>query len=229
MTDHERIEELLAGYVLRSLGGVDASEADGLLTEHVPGCAECRDTLAAFQSVAAEISLDADPILPPTTLLPRLHREMEPRERRSRPLAALAVAASVVAVVGLAGTFLQGQAASAARTRGDALRNIFSFTRDNDAQMTSVGPATQVAAPGVDEFYLYGDSVPAPPSGSVYGVWLVTAGRARYLGSFAPRSDGWVYLHVETGGAAFDKILITVEPEGVSPSAPGTVEWYADS
>jgi len=42
--DHERIDELLAGYVLLSLSGEDAAEADRILVDHVPSCATCRAT-----------------------------------------------------------------------------------------------------------------------------------------------------------------------------------------
>ena len=49
-TDHERTQELLAGYVVRSLSGEDAAEADRVLTDHVPGCDECRSTLDAFRA-----------------------------------------------------------------------------------------------------------------------------------------------------------------------------------
>ena len=35
---HEAIEELLVGYVLRSLSGEDAARADHLLSDHVPHC-----------------------------------------------------------------------------------------------------------------------------------------------------------------------------------------------
>ena len=50
--DHTAIEELLAGYVLRSLTGEDASEADRLLSDHVPICSLCRQTLAGFLGIA---------------------------------------------------------------------------------------------------------------------------------------------------------------------------------
>ena len=80
--DHEAIDELLAGYVLRSLSGEDAAEADHLLSDHVPTCAACRDTLAAFQDLSADLALDAVPLAPPETLLPRLQRELEPPASR---------------------------------------------------------------------------------------------------------------------------------------------------
>ena len=44
--DHEQLEELLAGYALLALSEEDAARADRILTEHVPGCALCRRTLA---------------------------------------------------------------------------------------------------------------------------------------------------------------------------------------
>lgn len=227
MIDHERADELLAGYAMRALSGADAEEAERLLVDHVPDCGTCRATMAGFHAVAADLGLDADPVEPPDTLLPRLHRELEPRERRSRAIPALAVAASVVAVLGLAGTVLQGERAGDRQARVDALSNIFRFAQENDAEMVPVGPATQVAATGVSEFYLYGEDVPAPPPGSVYGLWVQGGDEARLVGTFLPRSDGWVYLHVSTRGMTYDRVFVTIEPAGVSPSAPGDVRWAA--
>ena len=99
--DHDVIEELLAGYVLRGLSGTDAAEADRLLSEHVPDCTTCRDTLDDLQRLTADLGLAATPVAPPETLLPRLHRELEPQAPRRRPMQLFAVAAGVVAVVGL--------------------------------------------------------------------------------------------------------------------------------
>ena len=70
--DHERIEELLAGYVLQSLSGEDAARADWLLARHVPSCSRCREILVDFQAVTGDLALTAQPLEPPETLLPRL-------------------------------------------------------------------------------------------------------------------------------------------------------------
>ena len=144
MTHHERYEELLAGYALRALSGPDAAEADRLLIDHVPDCRECREALTAFHAISADLALGAPSLEPPDTLLPQLHRELEPRERRSRALTTLAVAASVVALIGLTGTFLQGQRFGEEQDRVNALSNIFRFAQENDAQMVPVGSVTQV-------------------------------------------------------------------------------------
>jgi len=101
--DHERIEELLAGYALLGLSGEDAVEADRLLSDHVPSCPRCRDAVAGFQDVAGELALAAAPAAPPELLLPRIRRDVAriPLSRRRR--APVAAVAGVVAVVSLAG------------------------------------------------------------------------------------------------------------------------------
>src|SRR5437762_4613633 len=116
---HGDIEELLAGYVLRSLSGEDAAEADRLLTEHVPTCTTCRDALAGFQRVAGDLAFEAAPIDPPELLLPRIHRELEVPQRRRRPrVFVVGAAASIVAVIGLAGIAInQGMRANNAQDR----------------------------------------------------------------------------------------------------------------
>ncbi|MDQ3210096.1 MAG: hypothetical protein M3Q20_02795, partial [Actinomycetota bacterium] len=94
--EHEHIEELLAGYVLRSLSGADAAEADLLLSDHVPGCRRCKESLDDFERLSADLAFAAEPMAPPETLLPRLHRELEPQAPRRRPMQVFAVAASMV-------------------------------------------------------------------------------------------------------------------------------------
>ena len=75
--DHERIDELLAGYVLLSSLGEDAAEADRILAEHVPSCGRCRATLNELQAVSGDLALAAAPVDPPETLPPRIHRAID--------------------------------------------------------------------------------------------------------------------------------------------------------
>src|SRR6266508_1773128 len=121
--DHDRIEELLAGYVLLGLSGEDAVEADRLLSEHVPSCPRCRDQVAGFQAVAGDLALAVSPIPPPDLLLPRIRRGVAETPVRRRNRASLvAVAAGVAAIVGLAGLSVQlggREWCSQATTSGD--------------------------------------------------------------------------------------------------------------
>jgi Anti-sigma-K factor rskA, C-terminal len=229
---HEQIDELLAGYVLGSLSGEDAAQADRLLTDHVPTCAACRETLTAFQGVAADLALDAPPLSPPDTLLPRLHREMGPPERRRRPLQMFAVAASVVVVAGLAGLAVtQTLGRSHSQARADALSNAMNLAAQPNANLVPVGPATEISAPGQETFYLYGQDVPSPPAGMEYRVWLVSGTSATFAGRFLPE-NGFVALEVHFDPSRFDGLWVTVEPSSSDTStAPqaSDVLWHAAS
>jgi hypothetical protein len=225
--DHEQIEELLAGYVLRSLSGDDAAEADRLLSDHVPSCATCRDTLIAFQGLSADLALAAEPIAAPDTLLPRIHRELTEPERRRRPAQLVAVAAGVVAVIGLAGLSIgQGMRADSADARAEDLRAAAEMAVRPDASRVPVGPVRELTAPGVEEFYVLGDDCPAPPPGSVYRLWVVADGAATYVTDFLPE-DGRVFLTVPFDPSLYDDLWISVEPEGSEPTTPTDVLWAA--
>jgi hypothetical protein len=225
--DHEAIDGLLAGYVLRSLSGEDAAEADHLLSDHVPTCAACRDTLAAFQDLSADLALDATPLTPPETLLPRLHRELEPPASRRRPVQIFAVAASVVAVVGLAGLAVtQGLRASDANSRAEDFRSAAQMALRPDSNQVPVGPVNELTAPGVEEFYVMGDNCPQPPEGSVYRVWIVAGGQPTFVTDFLPE-DGQVFLSIPFDPSRYDDLWISVEPAGSDPTTPTDVEWQA--
>ncbi|MEP7059951.1 MAG: anti-sigma factor [Actinomycetota bacterium] len=226
--NHEAMQELLAGYALRSLSGEDAAAADRLLVEHVPGCSDCRRTLDAFQLVSADLALDADPITPPETLLPRLHREMGPQARRRRPVYLVAVAASVAAAVTLGGFALtEGGRANRAQTQADFTRKALDFARTHNADMTPVGPTTEISSPGVREFYIYGNDVPTPAPGLTYGLWAIPiqGSQARFLGDFMPDDDGYFGLRLLLDPTGYDHLLITEEQAGIRPAAPGATKW----
>jgi hypothetical protein len=228
---HEQIEELLAGYVLRSLSGEDAAEADRLLSDHVPSCSSCRDTLATFQTLTADLALDTAPVDPPETLLPRLHRELEPQARRRRPLQVVAVAASVVVVAGLAGLAVtQGVRANHSQRRADQLSNIMTFASQPNAKQVPVGPAIEVSEPGTEVFYLYGTTVPSPAPGTVYRVYLVSGSTPTYIGEFLP-DNGYVYLQVPFDPNVYDQLWVTAEVAGTPPATPtaGDALWQTAS
>jgi Anti-sigma-K factor rskA len=226
--DHEHIDELLAGYVLRSLSGPDAVEADRVLSEHVPTCARCRDTLTDFQAIMADLALEAAPIEPPETLLPRLHRELgAPPTRRRRPLQAIAVAAGVVLVAGLAGLSVsQGMRASHAQAREAVVKDAIDMAFRPNSKLVPVGAVTEIGAPGLAEFYLYGNNVPSPTAGDVYRVWLVSGSTPTYVGEFLP-DRGFVAIGVPFDPSQYDALWITQAPEGSerTPPSAGDAIW----
>ena len=235
LDDHDEIEALLAGYVLRGLTGPDAKTADALLSDHVPTCAACRDALTRFQGISAELAFAADPLPPPDLLLTRLHRELRPRSRRRGPVRIFAVAAGFVAVVGLTGlTVSQGMRAGGLEETARHLSNMLDLASQPDAQMTSLSgtssaaPLTEISAPGTEVFYLFGRDVPPPPPGHVYRVWLVAGDAATPVGEFLP-DDGLVAIRLAFDPTRYDEILITVEPEAAEPGEPTDVVWRAAS
>lgn len=233
---HEAIEELLAGYVLRSLSGEDAERADHLLSDHVPQCPACRDSLAVFQAVTADLSLDPSPVQPPDTLLPRLHRDLGVQDRRRRPVAVFAVAVSVVAVVGFAGLAVsQNMRVNDTRSRMDDIRSAMDFATRPGASMVQVDssdsdtePITEISHPGTERFYLVGNDVPMPPEGTVYRVWLLSGTQATYATDFVPE-PGMMVVELEFDPSQYDRILISVEPAGSTPDTPEIAVWQTAS
>jgi hypothetical protein len=230
-TDHGAIDELLAGYALRSLSGPDAVEADRLLTEHVPGCATCRETLRALGAVVADLALAVDPVDPPETLLPRMHREMEPRSSRGGRLRSwspgriVAAAAGLVLVAGLGGLALTDGGTGAPRLTVSEFADALSAAQRTDAQTTDLGPATEVDIPAMQAVFVFGRGVPAPAPGTVYRLWLLDGADATFVGEFTPSPDGTVALRIEVDPGSFERILITEEPAGSTPSEPGDPAW----
>jgi Anti-sigma-K factor rskA len=233
--DHEAIQELLAGYVLWSLSGDDAAEADRVLSEHVPGCDECRATLDAFHAVAGDLALDAPVVAPPDTLRARLQRELEPRvASRWNAGRIVAIAASVVVVVGVGavaltrggGGLANGQIAHA------ELRDIASAAVNPDTSREQLGGnATELVSPATEKLYVYGVGVSQPPPGMVYRLWTVSPDTqdATYIGDFLPADDGMLLLEITIPASSVGQLLVTIEPAGSEPTTPGQPAWASDA
>jgi hypothetical protein len=146
------------------------------------------------------------------------------------------VAASVVAVVGLAGlTVSQGVRANDAQARMNNIAQAFDFARRPGASMVSVDsssasadPITEISEPGVEEFFLVGRDLPSPPPGTVYRVWLVSGTEPTFAGEFLPEPD-FTVVHLEFDPNVYDSILITVESEEAVPTLPLDPVWQAAS
>lgn len=237
--DHERIEELLAGYALLSLEGEDAAEADRLLSEHVPGCARCRRTLADFQALSGDLALATPPADPPETMLPRIHRAMDDMPlggRRPRRVALIAVAASAVALVAMGGlSVVMGSRLNDAETRAGTALEILSAMQSSGSQPVNVAPEgstppqsglVEVSAPDIQRLYIASSNCPEPAPGHAYQLWLGSNGEWVPVGQMFRPEDGVVLLEVPVDVSRFDSIWISEEVEGVPVSKPST-EWHS--
>ncbi|MGH7541711.1 MAG: anti-sigma factor domain-containing protein, partial [Gemmatimonadota bacterium] len=218
------------------LSGEDAREADRLLSDHVPGCSSCRSTLLAFTDTVADLALAAEPLAPPETLLPRLHRELEPRGRARAVPGWAGVAAVLVLIVVTGGVAVsQGLRANDLEARNDLFAQAIRFSQRPDADTAPLvdaeaadpGPVSELTAPDVDHFYLVGD-VPPAPAGLVYGVWLSDGVEIVLAGTFDAGSDVTV-VRVPFDRSRFDRVLITLEVDGARPARPGRPVWEASA
>jgi len=238
--DHERIEELLAGYALLSLEGEDAGEADRLLSEHVPGCARCRRTLADFQALSGDLALATAPADPPETMLPRIHRAMDevPLEgRRPRRVALVAVAASAVALVAMGGlSLVLGNRLNDAQTQAGTALEILSAMRSSGAQPVNVAPQgetppesglVEVSSAETGTIYLAAIDCPEPAAGHAYQLWLRSNGEWVPVGKMFWPQDGVVLLELkDVDVSRYDAIWISEEMAGAPPSKPST-QWHS--
>ena len=242
MEDHERVEELLAGYALLSLEGEDALEADRLLEIHVPGCPSCRRMLSTFRALSGELALATEPHPPPEPILPRIHRMMRDGTSTSPPARRgilLAVAASFVAVAVMGGLSLSlGARVSEAEADRSTAMEILSAMRspgawiDLDPQAgTPAGSAfVEVSAPHVRRIYLASEDCPEPAPGHAYQLWLGDEGAFVPVGEMFLPEDGVVLLELTVDVSRYDEIWITEELAGTRPSRPradGGRSWRA--
>ena len=226
MTEHERIEELLAGYALLALEGDEADEADQLLSEHVPSCPACRELLAGFRALTGELALATPPVAAPDLTLARIRRELGHQPvRRRRRAGMLALAASVVALVGMVGlsVSLGDRATRAEEQRGTALALLNAMQQpgaDPVALEGSTDGMVEISGPNLERMYLYGQDIPDPASGFAYQLWLGAGGAFRPIGERFRPDGGLVLLELTVDASVYDEVLITEERMGETPSVP---------
>jgi hypothetical protein len=230
--DHERIEELLAGYALESLAGEDAVDADRLLAVHVPSCLSCRHTLADFQDLAGELALAADPVPPPELVRARIQRGIDevPFARRARRGSFVALAAGVAALMTMGGLSLvtMGRANRAEDQRSLAIE-LLTRMRSPGRDPVLVDPQGDtpissgfvgLPAPDVRRLYLVADVCPDPSPGHAYQLWLGSEGSFKRFGEMFVPQSGVVFIELTVDVARYDEIWITEEPAGAQPDAP---------
>ncbi|HXM56398.1 MAG TPA: anti-sigma factor [Candidatus Dormibacteraeota bacterium] len=218
----------LAGYVL---GTLDARERESF-ERHLAGCARCRRELAELRGVPALMDEAADPVdVPPgmeARVLGRIARERRPaRQRRTRPLWALAAAAAV-AIAFLAGLGLgRGlPAGGGAQPAAPAARTMRLVAADGGA--ASAVATIQPSNAGV-VIQLSVRDLPPPPAGHFYTCWLVADDDTLQhqdrvsVGSFATSDRGTATVRWETAAdlARYPNLGVTLEPDNGNPLHQG--------
>jgi hypothetical protein len=149
----------------------------------------------------------------------------------------LAVAASVAALVGMAGfsISLSGRASKAEEQRGQLLAVLSAMGQPGASpvslrsQSGGAGGLVEVSGPTFERMFLYGDDVPDPAPGYEYQLWLGSGGTFQPIGAPFRPEDGIVLLELlNVDTSRFDEIWITEELEGSHPTAPsadGSHSW----
>ena len=233
--EHERVEELMAAYVLDGLDAEDRALAERALLEHIPGCARCRQALDGFRMVAGDLALAAPAVAPPDPLLPRVRRSLAPsRRRRAWPAWAFGVAAAVV-LIGMSGwtlsmvAGLSGRLEDAQRTQGWLVDALSTATHPSSRVLPLEGAnqarVSILSIPGSEESYLMATNLPEPAH--TYQVWFQRTGKVWHAGTLEV-FHGWGMMPVETNPDRWETVLLTDEPRGrpapeASPLVSATV------
>ncbi len=232
--EHERVEELLASYVLDGLDAEDQALAERALLEHVPGCERCRGSLDGFRMVAGDLALAAPAAPPPDTLLPRLRRS-PPRPRRGWIGWGLGATAAVV-LIGMSAwsltlvAGLSGRLDEAQRTQGWLVDALSTATHPSSRVLALDGTAgvqvSVLSVPGSEHSYLMATNLPDPSF--TYHVWFRGGGKTWHAGTLDV-IHGWAMMPVETNPDRWETVLLTDEPRAnpvpkASPLVSATVE-----
>jgi hypothetical protein len=219
MTDHERIEELLALEALDALEDEDAQELARALEEHGPDCAECARLRRELGDVAGRLAFVLEPVVVKEEIREDILRS-GPRRPLRRVLVVrrglVAAAAAFLVLVGAVGGYVlaprqQPETAALAEflARPDVRVVKFEGARGNLS-----------AAISAREGFLFGSELPPVPEARVYELWMIR-GETPVRGVCVEPRDGVVVARFEGAVTASDVLAVTVESESC-PSSPTT-------
>jgi len=243
---HEEYLELAAIYALAALEGEDRLKFE---THLASGCEICRDAIFDSEKVLADLALAAPLAAPPDSvrerLFERVRRDSPVREVRketssgpSRLWMALAAAATLAAVgLGLYSRTLQRRAETEGVAREALERDLRSLTETLEAftapatravSLSGQGDAQGAAAkafldPENRRLFLYVYSLPPPPPGRTYQLWLIVGGAPVSMGTFGVEPDGRGRLDTASVPQFEGEVTVavTVEPSGGVPQPTG--------
>jgi anti-sigma-K factor RskA len=190
--DRAEIHELSAPFALDALAPAEREAFE----QHLARCAECRETVAVFQDVAADLAYDADAPPPPPALRERILAEARkdgsnvvalPRRRWVGPIAAAAAVAA-----GIAALALSFWAADLSQQLDDE-RAALHLSEEAVAVLANPD-ATRIPLEGAEgmlvvdeesaEGWLVLRGLETAPAGRTYEAWVIEDGEAAPAGLF---------------------------------------------
>jgi anti-sigma-K factor RskA len=219
--ERAEIHELSAAYALDALEGKDLEAFE----EHLARCAECRENVATFQRVAAELAYDVEAPEPPAGLRGRILDQAAaerpkvvslPRRRWAFPVAATAAVAAGVAAIALA-----FWAADLSQQVDDLEAQQH---RANEALIALIDPsASHFALEGADGVLVVDDEsgegklvisgLASAPSEKTYEAWVIEGEQAVPAGLFSGGDDQTV-VPLTTPVPEGAIVAVTVEQAG---------------
>lgn len=222
---HDHFREDIAAYALGSLDAASARQ----LEMHLQECAECRELLREYQEVIQLLPLGLEPVRPPDgadeRLLERARSSARTRTRRvERPLQLpqrwVLPAAAILLLVLLGGV----AALVAVFGDGDETPDASEIVRLSGSENApdAVGQLI-VREDGTVELVV--SDLPRLSSGEEYQFWFVQPDDQRMSGGlFTVDQEGKSVVLLDMPYESiyqFDRVGVTVEPEGGSPGPTG--------
>jgi anti-sigma factor RsiW len=213
MTDqsHERFEGSAAAY---ALGALEEHEVKPF-EEHLAGCAQCREELAAMREAVGSLALAVPSASPPPALRERVmagvrgEAPAQPTSSRRR-LGAPAWLRPGIAVGALAAAALA--LILVLTTGGGSSTRTFAGV----AYASGAGASVRVSSNGAQ---LRVSRLPAPPAGRIYQVWLKRAAAAPIpTRALFATTTGSVTLPRNLSGV--QAVLVTAEPRPFGSRSP---------
>lgn len=225
MTDHSRMEELLAGYALDALGEPEALAVGRELLDHLSSCPTCPALFRDLRETAADLAL----AVPGRPITPALHDRVVGAVRaESRPvpsplprgrLVQGLLAASVAVALGLAGLSVSLSkelgGSQDERRRDERALALVTDPATRVASMTGTGAGGRIALAARPDgrAVLIGTGLRLP-AGRIFEIWRQRGSALVPVDTFAP-TDGRAVVELPGNLQRGTSLAITVERQRV--------------
>jgi len=219
MTDHVQIQEAIAAYVMHAIDPEDRARTEHELLDHLPGCESCSALMRDLRELSGDLGLAPDPRRISETGEARVMAAVTgsrpaavPRARRAWPRAAAAVAAVAIAgsvAVNVVVASRSGRADDRARSALSALAVVSDPRAHRAALQGAQGSLVMSVLPN-GTGVLIAQGMGAPPSGSIYELWLARDARYIPVRTFSP-DGGNVVLPFKVDPGSYTSTAVTIE------------------